>query len=84
MKSQVKKNLYVFISKSFSTDEKVLLSHSWLPKNIVRKSICYNLQTSKTAELNFDEQVNVGFSSFVGETLLQFGHKNNSPPRCSA
>ena len=32
------KNLYIFISKSFSTDE-VLLSHSWLPKNIINKNL---------------------------------------------
>ena len=30
------KNLYIFISKSFSTDE-VLLSYTWLPKNIAKK-----------------------------------------------
>ena len=40
------KNLYVFISKSFSTDE-VLLSLSWLPKNIVKRIYLLLLQTRR-------------------------------------
>ena len=60
------KNLYVFISKSFSTDE-VLLSHSWLPKNIVKKNLfAITANKSKAIELGFVEQNIIGFPESVG------------------
>ena len=59
-------NLYVFISKSFSTDE-VLLSHSWLPKNIVKKNFfAITANKRKAVELGFFEQNIIGFPKSVG------------------
>jgi glucose-6-phosphate isomerase len=50
------KNLYVFISKSFSTDE-VLLSHSWLPKNVIKNDVfAITANKSKATNLGFFEQ----------------------------
>jgi len=60
------KNLYVFISKSFSTDE-VLLSYSWLPKNIVKKNLfAITANKSKAIEFGFVEQNIIGFPESVG------------------
>mgnify|MGYP000266664033 CR=1 FL=1 len=60
------KNLYVFISKSFSTDE-VLLSHSWLPKNIVKKNLfAITANKSKAIEFGFVEQNIMVFPESVG------------------
>ena len=59
-------NLYLFISKSFSTDE-VLLSHSWLPKNIVKKSLfAITANKRKAVELGFFEENIIGFPESVG------------------
>ncbi len=60
------KNLYFFISKSFLTDE-VLLSHSWLPKNIVKKNLfAITANKSKAIELGFFEQNIIDFPESVG------------------
>ena len=60
------KNLYVFISKSFSTDE-VLLSHSWLPKNIVKKNqFAITANRTKAIELGFLEQNVIDFPNSIG------------------
>ena len=60
------KNLYVFISKSFSTDE-VLLSHSWLPKNILKKNLfAITANKSNAIELGFFEQNIIDFPESVG------------------
>jgi len=60
------KNLYVFISKSFSTDE-VLLSYSWLPKNIVKKNLfAITSCKSRAIELGFFEQNIIDFPETVG------------------
>ena len=60
------KNLYVFISKSFSTDE-VLLSHSWLPKNIVKKNqFAITANRTKAIELGFLEQNVINFPNSIG------------------
>ena len=60
------KNLYVFISKSFTTDE-VLLSHSWLPKKIVKKNLfAITANKSKAIKLGFIEQNIICFPESVG------------------
>ena len=60
------KNLYFFISKSFSTDE-VLLSLSWLPKNIVKKNLfAITANKSKAIELGFFEQNIIDFPESIG------------------
>jgi glucose-6-phosphate isomerase len=60
------KNLYVFISKSFSTDE-VLLSHSWLPKNIAKKNLfAITANKRRAIELGFIEQNIIDFPESVG------------------
>ena len=60
------KNLYVFISKSFSTDE-VLLSYSWLPKNLVKKNLfAITANKSKAIELGFVKQNIIDFPESVG------------------
>ena len=60
------KNLYVFISKSFSTDE-VLLSHSWLPKNIVKKNqFAITANRTKAIKLGFLEQNVIDFPNSIG------------------
>ena len=60
------KNLYVFISKSFSTDE-VLLSLSWLPKNIAKKNlIAITANKNKAVELGFFKQNIISFPESVG------------------
>ena len=60
------KNLYIFISKSFSTDE-VLLSYTWLPKNIAKKNLlAITSNKSKAAELGFIEKNIIDFPESVG------------------
>ena len=60
------KNLYVFISKSFSTDE-VLFSYSCLPKNIVKKNLFAITANKKRAiELGFFEKNIIDFPESVG------------------
>lgn len=60
------KNVYFFISKSFSTDE-VLLSHSWLPKNIIKKNLfAITANKSKAIELGFFEQNIIDFPNSIG------------------
>ena len=59
-------NLYVFISKSFSTDE-LLLSHSWLPKNILKKNLfAITANKSKAMGFGFVEQNILDFPESVG------------------
>ena len=60
------KNLYVFISKSFSTDE-VLLSHSWLPKNLTKGDIfAITANKNKAINLGFPKQNIINFPESVG------------------
>ena len=60
------KNLYVFISKSFSTDE-VLFSYSCLPKNIVKKNLfAITANKKRVIELGFFEKNIIGFPESVG------------------
>ena len=59
-------NLYVFISKSFLTDE-LLLSHSWLPKNILKRNLfAITANKSKAMEFGFVEQNIIDFPESVG------------------
>ena len=59
-------NLYIFISKSFSTDE-VLLCHSWLPKNIVKKNLfAITANKSRAINLGFFEQNIIDFPVTIG------------------
>ena len=71
------KNLYVFISKSFLTDE-VLLSYSWLPKNIIKKDLfAITANKSKATELGFVEQNILGFPESVGGRYLIWSQVNS-------
>ncbi len=59
-------NLYIFISKSFSTDE-VLLCHSWLPKNKVKKNLfAITANKSRAINLGFFEQNIIDFPVTIG------------------
>ena len=72
------KNLYVFISKSFSTDE-VLLSHSWLPKNIVKKNLfAITANKRKAVELGFFEKNIIAFPESVGGRYSIWSQVNSS------
>ena len=60
------KNLYIFISKSFSTDE-VLLSHSWLPKNVAKSNLfAITANKSKAIELGFVKKNIIDFPKSIG------------------
>ena len=59
-------NLYIFISKSFSTDE-VLLSYSWLPKKIIKQNLfAITANKSKAKEFGFVEQNIIDFPESIG------------------
>ena len=60
------KNLYVFVSKSFSTDE-LLLSYSWLPKNIIKSDVfAVTANRNKAIGLGFSKTNIVEFPESVG------------------
>ena len=79
------KNLYVFISKSFSTDE-VLLSHSWLPKNLNKKHmIAITANKSKAINLGFFDKNIINFPDSVGGRYSIWSQVNSSvllPKEC--
>ncbi len=72
------KNLYVFISKSFTTDE-VLLSHSWLPKNIVKKNLfAITANKDKAIDLGFLNKNIINFPKSVGGRYSIWSQVNSS------
>ena len=72
------KNLYVFISKSFTTDE-VLLSLSWLPKNIVKRNLfAITANKRRAVDLGFFEQNIIGFPESVGGRYSIWSQVNSS------
>ena len=54
VKPRLKENLFVFGKQIFSTDE-VLLSYSWLPKNIIKSDMF-------AVTANRNKAINLGFS----------------------
>ena len=60
------KNLYLFASKSFTTDE-TLLTYSWLPKNLSKEHfVGITANSSKATELGFLEQNIFTFPETIG------------------